>query len=395
MASIKTFDIAVLGLGVIGAAVADALARAGARVAGFDRWHPPHDYGSSHGETRLLRTAYVEGDLYVPMVRRAIAGWRDLEAQTQTQLFNQTGIVYFGPEDGALITGVDRAAKTYDLPLDHGKANDFQEVCTPTEWSRRCEPEAGFINCEPAVAAFLKRAKSHGAHLFCDEEPDWISREHTHFSLKTSTRSVLVEKLVLCLGPFLPGFLADHFPRMSPVPLILQRRILHWYTVQSGEDGRSPLLRPFCFDHGDDGWFYGFPSVDGQTVKVSNHHYGENITSLYDYNRAVDPADYRLVDHHVRQHLPWLGKRKQSKTCLYTTSLDEDFILGAHPDDDRLFVATGLSGHGFKFAPEIGNMMTRALQDGAETGIPSAFSPRRFTGFDGQSFKPAYQENQS
>src|SRR5215510_16246668 len=109
------FDVVVCGLGVMGSAALHHLARRGKHVLGLERYAPGHDRGSSHGHTRIIRLGYFEHPSYVPLLRRAYALWRELEAASGQALLHTTGIAEIGPPDGPLVTGTLDSTRLHGL----------------------------------------------------------------------------------------------------------------------------------------------------------------------------------------------------------------------------------------------------------------------------------------
>src|SRR5260221_3022371 len=142
-------DVVVVGLGAMGSAVARALAQRGQRVVGLDRFAPPHSLGSSHGSSRIIREAYFEHPIYVPLVQRAYELWAELENLTGRKLFVQTGGLMIGPPDGTIVPGAIRSAKEHSLEhrlLNSCEIGEQFPVLEPSA-DMRCvwEPTAGIL----------------------------------------------------------------------------------------------------------------------------------------------------------------------------------------------------------------------------------------------------------
>ncbi|MEO1149991.1 MAG: N-methyl-L-tryptophan oxidase [Pseudomonadota bacterium] len=373
----RVADALVVGLGVMGAAVTAALTRRGLDVVGFDQYTPPHHHGSSHGQTRLLRTAYVEGEIYVPLIKRAIDGWRELEAETGEDLFHQSGIVYLGGPTSTLLRDLNAARARHDLPFETLDTNLLSGEPLQDGWQAYLECAAGFVRCEPAVRALHQVAQRARASLLFNQPLSVSDTATGNFHIRTQTESFEAPLLFVCVGPWFGAFMETSFPHLVPIPTILERRSLHWY--RAGQNHTLAAgFRPFCIDLGTDGWLYGFPALDGK-VKVSNHHLGMTVDTPH------ANADTLLAQHRkkmapwVTRHLPSLGPEETASTCLYTTSPDTDFILGPHPENRGLILATGFSGHGFKFAPVIGEMLADCINGQTAQIVPRGLRPKRFT----------------
>lgn len=344
------FDVAVVGLGAAGAAALSALAGAGVRAVGLDRFAPPHPFGSSHGETRLLRTAYSEGTAYVPMALRAIELWRALERRTGTSLFQQQGVFYSGPKDDAFLNSGRAAALAWNLPLtETGAPRQFQ---LPSHWQRFEETGGGFLLAEEAIGALLHDARRHGAEVITDCACSAIDTSGQPVVLRTSSRSVRADRVIVTVGAWIGAFLPDLSARTH-----VERRVVHWYRDEGREHASQSGFKPFFIAMPTGQQFYGFPANAAGEVKVAEHCAGTAIAGPDAVDRTITAADWAPVDDFTSRYLPGLGPRARSTVCLYPMSWDEHFILDRLPGDERIVVGAGLSGHGFKFAPVIGEAL--------------------------------------
>lgn len=346
----NAFDVAVVGLGAAGAAALSALARAGAKVVGIDRYAPPHAFGSSHGETRLLRTAYSEGAAYVPMVLRAITLWRELEARTRTSLFQQQGVFYCGPPGERFLDSARQAAAQWNLPL--AKAAPLTQLAIPRAWQCFEERDGGFILAEPAIAAFLADARGHGARILSDCRCERIDAGGTRVTLDTAMGSITADRVVVTTG----AWIDELVPQMRALTYT-ERRVLHWFADTDRRHTSGAGFKPFAVTTGDDRMIYGFPANAAGEVKVGEHFSAERIAGPDTVERAISARDVEHIVPTVAQFLPGLGRRTRSAVCFYPMSWDEHFIIDRAPNDARIVIGAGLSGHGFKFAPVIGEAL--------------------------------------
>ena len=161
------FDVIVVGLGGIGSAAAFHLAARGARVLGLDRFPIAHDRGSSHGQTRLIRRAYFEHPHYVPLLDRAYALWRELEARTGRRLLVESGLMLAGPPESEVLAGAIHAADKHRIPIDRLSAAEacrrWPQFTLPEDWVAVYEPQAGYLFVEACVAAHAAAAEVAGA----------------------------------------------------------------------------------------------------------------------------------------------------------------------------------------------------------------------------------------
>lgn len=350
------YEFAVIGLGAAGSAALNALAQTGARVVGIDRFAPPHDQGSSHGETRLLRTAYAEGASYVPMSRRAIELWRALEARTASEIFRQTGVVYAGPQNSPFLSSSFAAARAHDVPVDDlgrgAMARHASGLEIPDDWLCCVEREGGYLYPERAIGAFLADAVAHGAELRLNEVCRAIEPVAGGVRIATGSDEIHAGACVVTGGAWaaelLPG-LAAH--------LHIDRKTLHWF-ADAGRRHTQGAFRPFLIDDEDHHQVYGFPDC-GTGVKVAEHTApSARHARAAEIDRSITANDTAPIDALAHRYCPALGALTRSVTCLYPMSKDGHFIIDRIPGSDRIAFAAGLSGHGFKFAPVIGEALS-------------------------------------
>jgi len=360
-------DVAIVGLGVMGGAVALELARRGARVIGFDRFTPPHRWGSSHGDTRIIREAYFEHPVYVPMVQRAFALWRGLERASGAVLLQQTGGVMIGEPDSALVAGALRSARQHGLQHEVLSADELRArvpVLNPEPgmvgvW----EPRAGVLAAEACVSAQLDQARRHGASLRPDEPVSHWQADGTGIGIDTAHGHYRARQFVICAG----AWVASLLPGMT-VPFRVERQVLHWFEPAADAGAFAPQRCPVHLWQFDGGrFFYGFPD-QGAGVKVAFHHRGES-TSADTVAREVAASEVDDVRRALRRLLPAAdGRLRASTVCLYTNTPDEHFWIDRHPAHGNVWVASPCSGHGFKFAPAIGEVVADLVE-----GRPARF----------------------
>jgi len=372
-------DVAVVGLGVMGGATLWRLAGRGVRVVGFEQHEPGHDQGSSHGESRIIRTAYFEGAHYVPLVRRAFELWRDLEAQSGADLLTITGALMIGQRDGELVTGTLASAHTHGLAHEVLDARAMgqrypQHRLGPDEVGVY-EDMAGVLRPEAAVRALVRRAEELGATVYQHSAVTHIEPIAGGVRVVAGDRAIEVGHAVVAVGPWLPTFL----PTLA-VPLRVERQVLAWFAPRQPElfaPGRFPV---FIRELEGGAHRYGFPTLDGATVKVAVHHEGATTTARA-VDRATHPADLAPLESFVTAYLPDLqSDPRRAQVCLYTNTPDGDFLIGSLPDRPHLTVLSPCSGHGFKFAATLGDAAADLALTGRTDYPVDAFSPRRFIG---------------
>ncbi|MFL5580957.1 MAG: N-methyl-L-tryptophan oxidase [Gemmatimonadaceae bacterium] len=364
----------VVGLGAAGSAAAYHLARRGVRVTGLDRFAPPHAMGSSHGRTRIIREAYFEHPLYVPLVRRAYELWAELEAEAGERLLAITGGLMAGPREGALVAGALRSAHEHGLPyemLDAREANArFPAFALEHDWVGLLEPRAGMLFPERCVSAHLAGARGAGAELRTNEPALRWRADGAGVVVETAAGEHRADALVLAAGPWTAGLL----PELA-LPLEIARQTLHYFEPAAE---KLPLLDPSrcpiaIWEHDRDRFFYSFPAHEGR-VKCAVHHEGETARTPEAVRRDVDEADTAPVRALLERIIPAArGPLRESTVCLYTNTPDWHFVIDRHPAHRRVVVASACSGHGFKFASAVGELVADLT-----TGTPPRFDPAPF-----------------
>jgi sarcosine oxidase len=371
------YDVIIAGLGAMGSAAAYHLAASGKRVLGLDRFRPPHDLGSSHGRTRIIREAYFEHTLYVPLVQRAYELWTELEQKSGRKLLLQTGGLMIGPPEGVLVTGAKQSAEDHKLTYEVLSAGEVRRrfpACQPTDnmvavW----EPRAGVLFPELAVQTHLELASKSGATLRFDEPV--IRWEHHGNGVRVFTGSECydAQRLLLSAGAWIGSLIAD-----LNLPLSVERQVLCWFEPGSHPDLFRPERCPiYIWEYAPSRFFYGFPNL-GDGVKAAIHHEGK-LTKPDLIDREVREQDIEAVRAVLERYVPGAaGRLLSAAACMYTDAPDAHFIFGRHPTCPQVLIASPCSGHGFKFSTVIGEMAALLLADKVPPFDLSLFSLERF-----------------
>ncbi len=368
----RHFDVIVVGVGAMGAATCWALARRGLRVLGLEQFDIPHSRGSSHGYTRVTRTAYYEHPHYVPLLQRAHALWSELEADSGEKILHLVGGLYLGPAEGGIVGGSLRSAREHGLPhevLDRAAVRSaFPQFDVPDAWIGMLEPQAGFLLPELAISAFVDRALQRTAVIHGHEEVHAWEATTTDVSVTTSRGTYRADRLILAGGAWSSRLVAD-----LGVELSVTRQVLGWVWPKRPEQFRLGSFPVWMVDRLDGTLYYGFPMMTlGPGLKIALHA-PLRPTNPETVERGVLPEDEATFRDCLRRHLPDAdGPVLAQRTCLYTHSPDGHFIIDRHPRHERVFVAAGFSGHGFKFASVIGEALADLAQTGA-TPLPIGF----------------------
>ena len=362
----STYDVIVVGLGAMGSATAYHLAARGAKVLGIDQYEPPHTFGSSHGESRIIRQLYYEHPLYVPLVQRSFELWRKLEQDANAPgLLQMTGGLMVGPESGELITGVRRSSATHGLPLidldERALRAKFPNFPLPKGLSAVLDPEAGFLVPEACIAAHLALAVKHGATLQMGERVLDRTPSAGGIEVRTSRSTYSAGQIVVTAGAWISELLGDRGPRVT-----VERQTLLWFEPPGDAAAWSPKRFPVYMCEFDDGQMvYGFPLLK-RGFKAAVHYQGEEVTDVREMRREISTADVARVQGAVARLFPWVKDAKvlDSGCCPYTDTADLQFTIDWLPGERRVLVSSPCSGHGFKFATAIGELQAQLLLDG-------------------------------
>ena len=376
------YDVIVVGLGGMGSAAAYHLARRGKRVLGLERFTPAHDRGSSHGGSRIIRQAYFEDPAYVPLVLRAYELWREVERAAGAELLTITGALMIGGPQSEVVAGSLRSARQWDLEheiLDAAALQSrFPAFASSPDTMAVYEAQAGVVRPEAAVAAHLDLAAGAGAELrFSEPVVRWEADGSGIGVTVTAAGGVArADRLVLCPGAWAPELLSD-----LGVPLAVERQVQFWFQPAGALDPFLPGRHPvWVWDGEGDGQPYGVPALDGPDggVKTAWFRRGRPCTpdSL---DRNVSAVEVEAMTEVLRARIPLLpGRFLRAAACMYTNTPDQHFVVAAHPLHPQVVVACGFSGHGFKFAPVIGEILADLVIDGATARPIALFDPSRF-----------------
>jgi sarcosine oxidase len=376
------YDAVVLGTGGVGSAARCHLAQQGARVLGVDRFAPPHDQGSSHGQTRIIRQAYFEHPDYTPLLLESYRLWNELEEQVSRQLYHEVGVLQVGPADGVVVPGVLRAAELHGLQVEQLTATQIERrwpgLSVPEHLSGVLETRAGFLKVEECVQSHLDAAKHAGAELHCPVEVQgWEGSDPIR--LQTSEGEILTKRLVVTAGAWAGELLAA-----VGVEFEIRRKSLFWYATETDSYAVENGFPGFLFEL-PSGVFYGFPQIDEQGLKLADHAGGKPITDPLQVDRDIDKEEQQQIETFLREFFPQVRMQcTHHAACMYTMTPDEHFVVDRQPQHKNVFFAAGLSGHGFKFASVLGKVLAdMALDGGTELAIDFLSLQR---------FEPGYSE---
>lgn len=359
----ESFDVIVAGLGAVGSAAAFHLARNGQKVLGLDRFTPPHSFGSSHGQTRIIREAYFEHPLYVPLVQRAYKLWDELERLSGRSLLRITGGLMVGHPDGVLVSGARHSAEQHALPYEMLTAAEvatrFPALQPAEDMVALWEPRAGILFPEACVGAHLVLAQAHGARLRYEEPlASWRS-DGDGVRVMTRQGDYRAGQLLLTAGSWTRSLVPE-----LDLPLTVERQVMCWFAPRARAEIFAPERCPVhIWETAPQRFFYGFPDL-GDGMKLARHHAGE-VCDPDRLHREVSDAEVAPIRGWVRRFLPDAdGALRTTEVCMYTNTPDAHFWIDRHPEQAQVLIASACSGHGFKFASVLGELLAQWLVSG-------------------------------
>jgi sarcosine oxidase len=359
----ETFDVVVLGLGVMGASAVHQLAGRGVRVLGLDANQRGHVLGSSHGRSRIIREAYYEAAEYVPLVQRAFVQWRELEEETGLDLLLMTGCLNIGRPGTQVVDGVIASARRHGLPSEiltsDAMRSRFPAFALPESHVGVYQPTAGVLNADACVGALVDASVARGATIRHGELVNNWEPDGDGVIVRTPSGTIRAQKLVITAGPWSASVLAD-----LGLPLQAVRQYVVHFEPQAPERFSPPGFPAFIWDVAE-GEVYGIPYLPGSGFKVGGHDPGEPCTPET-ARRTVTAEEIENVRSIFERCLPGCATTmSMAATCLYTVTPDRHFIIDRHPEHPQVSYAAGFSGHGFKFGPTIGEVLADLAIEGS------------------------------
>jgi sarcosine oxidase len=384
MTQIK-FDVIVIGVGTMGSAACYNLASRGYNVLGIEQFDIPNEMSSHTGQSRIIRKAYFEHPDYIPLLEKAYDKWREFEKLTATKLFYQTGLLYAGLPDSDIIKAVRYASENYNITVDeltHEQGSKrFPQFNIPSSYVVLLEANAGFLVPELAIKLFSQQALKNGAVINTNEKVIGWEKQNGQISVHTDVSNYSCKKLIITAGPW-----ANELVPSAKFGLKVTKQIIGW--IEPKDKSSFEMDKCPCWviaDEGEGSIYYGFPYLDAKKfsgpsgIKFGYHFHGDVVEpNTIDRNPSEsDSLDLRNIG--VKLLSGEFSPTIEMKTCMYTNTPDENFVIDFLPDYDRdVIIATGFSGHGFKFAPVVGEILSD-LAINEKTSHPIDFlSAKRF-----------------
>lgn len=379
--------VIVIGGGTMGAATAWALAARGAEVTVLERFSAVHAFGSHSGYTRIIRESYHEGAGYVPLVRRADALWQQLGERAGVPLLVRTGMIECGPASDPEYQGALAACRSAQVAhelMDAAAARRRFPIAVPEGWTACFTPSGGYLRVGPCLEALRREAMSSGTCFRDGVHVREVALGERPRVLLDDGTLLPADRVVVTAGAGLPGLL----PGFLPGKLKVLRRVLAWTRPDPAEIARLAAM-PVWAVFAPEGFFYGFPHGDeGVTgFKLACHVPAPEALAAEAgvdperVDRAIHAGDLAPLSRFLSEYLPAArGEFVHATTCLYTCTPSTDFVIDHVQGDRRVWVAGGFSGHGFKFAPAIGELVAEAVVSGDAPAPLRAFARARHAG---------------
>ena len=355
------YDAIVIGVGGMGSAAVYHLAQRGLKVLGLEQYDIPHDLGSSHGYSRMIRYTLQEHPSYVPLVRRAYELWHHLENAAGERLVVTTGSVRAGPPESPYFQNAKESCDAHNIPYEILSGRElkkrFPGYDLPDEIASIYQPDGGFLLPERCIVNHVRAAQEAGAEIHGRETVlDWEPIGEG-VSVRTDRDVYTADKLVVTAG----AWAAKMAPQVAEYA-VPERQVLGWFQPE-----RPELFRPESFPVfgvlSEEGRYYGFPSYSVPGFKIGRSHHLQQQVDPDNMDRDVHPEDEEILRRFISRYFPLAaGPVLALKTCMYTNTPDEHFIIDVLPSCPQVSVAAGFSGHGFKFASVIGEIMADLAQ---------------------------------
>lgn len=354
-------DLAIVGVGGMGSAAFWAATERGLNVIALEQFGPAHDRGSSHGQTRIIRAAYFEHPSYVPLAQRSFRLWDEISARGRQPLIHRNGLLQVGHPDSPVIAGVRTSARQYSLAVDELLPEEIE-----ARWPAfRIRPDqvglfesgAGYLRVEWCCAAMIRAAKDKGGEYHADTAvQSWRVEADGTVRLETASGAFRARQAIFAGGPWSAPLLAE-----LHLPLQVVRKQQHWVQVDRADIQAAAGFCCFLFDT-PEGCFYGFPAIDHLGMKFAEHSGGSPVAEPSQLDRELDADDWARTSAFIERAFRFGRTRlTHHSACMYTRSPDEHFLIDLHPEHPQIAFVAGLSGHGFKFAPVIGQQLVDLL----------------------------------
>ncbi|WP_156856384.1 N-methyl-L-tryptophan oxidase [Oceanobacillus sp. AG] len=380
----EIYDVIIAGAGSMGMAAGYYLARQGVKVLLIDAYDPPHDQGSHYGETRIIRHAYGEGREYVPLALRSQELWEELERKSHLKIFTQAGAMGFGPKGNApFIDEAIASGKEHNLNIDFLSSTEitqrFPGLNLPDDYIGFYEENSGFLFSENCITAYKELAVHHGAKLSFQNPVIDIETSDKSVKVITENATFTGKKLIISAGAW-SGTLSKKVG--LKLPLKTTRQPIAWFEANEAlfSLNNFPTFAAEVTSNDSSAMYYGFPSFGKCGLKIGRHDFEEEIDpSTMNREFGSNISDEGHLRKFLDEFMPEAsGELKKAAICIYTRTPDGHFIIDQHPEHSHVLIATGFSGHGFKFASVVGEILSQLAMTGETEHDISLFKMDRF-----------------
>jgi monomeric sarcosine oxidase len=384
------FEFAVIGAGAMGSAAAYQLSKQGRSVALIEQFEIGHERGSSHGESRIIRLSY-DHPVYIRLARVSYQLWAELENDANEQLLTTTGGLDMGVRGNVAFEACIRSMVEEDVPFQFLGPDEVKDRFPQFKLEQGMvgvyQGDAGILNATNCVKAMSGLVAKNGGSLLPKTEVLKVVLNNDRIVLHTIERQYTCEKLIVAGGPWANKILANFGMQL---PLVVSKEQFVYFKPMSPalfNPARCPVFINYALNRtGSDIDFYGFPMLDIPGVKVAEHHTGP-VTTADTRDFELEPDGLKRLCERAPSLIPNLTQDiVASGTCLYTTTPDSNFFIDKVPGDDRVVIAAGFSGHGFKFATAIGRMLCELAEEGSSPLSSELF---RFSRYDIAASRPS------
>lgn len=370
--------VAVVGIGSMGSMALWQLAKAGLDVVGFEQYGLAHERSAAGGESRMFRTAYMEGADYVPLLKSSRRLWQELEAETGQSLLTLNGALMIGPREDPRIANVIRSVE--DFEIDHVVLDRAETMARYPQHRLEdgeisvLDREGGVIRPELAVLTAAERAAALGATIHDHTQVDAIDEKPAGVQITAGGKVHEFDKVIVTAGPWT----ARVFPQFS-AHLVSKKIVMTWYLSDRLHE-YTPDAFPAFGRVGGEIQTFGIPSLEGTMTKIGSVNTFGDVVLPEQLHRDVDLAELDAINREVARCHPGLRttpSRVSVHMDAYTS--DEHALVGPVPGSSQVFVLGGYSGHGFKMAPVMGEIAKDLAMSGSTSHSIGHLSPARFS----------------